>query len=392
MDTSKISLDPSMIAANDRWMALTTNLRRFSSQNAPMDDEYGNLDNAGETYVYDGMFQLEQGGEIVNPAIRYKTYGALNEGRDNVLFVCHALTGNASVHQWWQSFVDEFSQDYYVICANVLGGHYGSTGPMSMDPVTSEMYGMSFPDVTVRDTARIFLDMLQNEVGVTSIKGVVGGSFGGMQAIEMAILSNLESYGPEVRGLIPLSSNAYHSAWQIGISEVQRNCILTNFENNPDFCPTKNLHGLSLARQMAMITYRSRAGYQDKFARDVASNKNQWQVGSYLDYQGQKFLSRFNPTSYIKLTEQMDTHDIGRGRGGIDKVLNSLKVPTQIIGISSDVLYPPSEQQYLYDKMKGTNGDNVKIDIIESDAGHDGFLLEQTEVNALIDNHLKTYE
>jgi len=269
-----------------------------------------------------------------------------------------------------------------------------------------EKYGIDFPDVSVQDTVRLQLHMLTDDLEVNSIKCVIGGSFGGMQAVEygaqagkidspFAVDDENGRASPFVRSVMPIACGAAHTAWQIAMSEVQRQAIYmdpkwNNGKPSPDDPPTK---GLSVARQIGMISYRTPLGYQHKFGRNVREplpkygSGAKWEVKSYLEYQGFKFLSRFDPITYLKLTEQMDTHDVGRNRGGKANALSSVFIPAMVLGIDSDILYPLYEQEELAELFP-----NGELAVIHSDAGHDGFLLEQDQVAAHISEFLGAHD
>ena len=376
-DTSDISSDAAAAAAAGEEMK----------------DEYGIMDDSGHTYSYSGDFVLESGTALTNPVLRYQTYGQLNKDRDNVLVVCHALTGNASLHSWWGDLLGPgavFDTDkYFVVCCNILGSCYGSTSPVSINPATKEPYGVDFPDVSVKDTVRLQLLLLRDELKVNSIKAVIGGSFGGMQAVEFAVQAGgvgadfCDASGdPYCRNVIPIACGAQHTAWQIAISEVQRQAIYMD----PEWAsgnPFQATAGLEVARQIGMISYRTPVGYSEKFGRKLQNPESplygsnaKFAVRSYLEYQGTKFLSRFDPVTYVKMTEQMDSHNVARGRGAtIQEVLAKVQIPALVLGIDSDVLYPLSEQVELAELLPAG-----QLKIIKSDDGHDGFLLEQDQV------------
>jgi len=387
--------------------------KRFFSGKSEMDDEYGEMTADGHTYVHPSPFILESGETIENAQIRYMTYGTLNEAKDNVLVVCHALTGNASLHSWWGDLLGPglaFDTDkYFIVSSNILGSCYGSTGPASrkfINGVEEDIYGMSFPDVSVRDTVNLQLNMLRNDLDIRSVKCVIGGSFGGMQAVEYAVQAGRVDSpfsvddqdgraAALVRSVMPIACGAAHTAWQIGISEVQRQAVRSDPKwngGNPSW-DDPPLEGLSLARQIGMISYRTPQGYDNKFGRKFRDGSPaygsdaQWDVKSYLEYQGYKFLSRFDPITYIKLTEQMDTHDVGRNRGGKEEALSAVHIPCQVLGIDSDILYPLYEQEELSELFP-----NGELKIIQSDAGHDGFLLEQDQVAGYISAFLAAHD
>lgn len=379
-----------------------------------MKDEYGSMDASGDTYVVQD-FVLESGVVLPEAQLRYQAYGQLNETtRDNVLVVCHALTGNASLHVWWSDLLGPGlafdTSQYFVVCCNILGSCYGSTSPTSVNPHTNQVYGMDFPDVSVQDTVRLQLQLLQQHLQIRSIKAVIGGSFGGMQVLEFAVQAGIvngeitdENGQPFVRSVIPIACGAQHTAWQIAISEVQRQAITKDAKFADD--PFQATAGLEIARQIGMISYRTPMGYQGKFGRDhqpqpmaslSSSSSNtlatpmaygshaDWKVKNYLVYQGQKFLTRFDPVTYIKMTEQMDSHDLARGRAdSLDQVLAQVEIPALVLGIDSDVLYPLTEQQELADMLP-----NSTLGVIHSDDGHDGFLLEQEQVGNYITEFL----
>ena len=442
---SSLRSDVEMIAANDRIAAASSaralsrissslqQSRFFASSSAStataatnessssaaemMKDEYGTMDDSGKTYICNN-FRLENGQILPHAQLRYQTYGILNETtRDNVLVVCHALTGNASLHGWWGDLLGEQlafdTSQYFVVCCNILGSCYGSTNPTSINPETKRPYGKDFPDVSVRDTVRLQLLLLQQELKLSSVKAVIGGSFGGMQTLEFAVQAgssmansdmndddNALNYlqdnfydsegNPFVRSVIPIACGAQHTAWQIAISEVQRQAIQKDpyWETEPE----KATAGLEIARQLGMVTYRTPQGYHTKFGRellDAASPpygaRARWQVQSYLEYQGQKFLSRFDPITYVKLTEQMDSHDLARGRGHtLAEVLSRVNIPALVLGIDSDVLYPLAEQEELAALFPAGT-----LKVIHSEDGHDGFLLEQEQVGQHIIDFLQ---
>jgi len=386
-----------------RFFSTTTN-NAGNSNSTSMQDEYGEMTSDGTTYVHPTPFVLESGVALPEAQLRYQTYGQLNDQRDNVLVICHALTGNASLHAWWGDLLGPgkaFDTDkYLVVCSNILGSCYGSTNPMSIDPTTGSIYGKDFPDVSVQDTVKLQLHMLTQELKVNSIKSVIGGSFGGMQAVEFAVQAGgavtspfadqsffapSDNKIPLVRTVIPIACGAAHTAWQIAISETQRQAIYADPHWDTDNA-VQATAGLAVARQIGMVSYRTAKGYVSKFGRDIQPSEQQqklpygssahWKVKSYLEYQGTKFLDRFDPITYVKMTEQMDSHDISRGRHGtIQDVLRHVHIPALVLGIDSDVLYPLEEQQALADALP-----QGELHVIHSDDGHDGFLLEQEQV------------
>eukprot|EP00457_Paulinella_chromatophora_P002442 gb/GEZN01002447.1/.p1 GENE.gb/GEZN01002447.1/~~gb/GEZN01002447.1/.p1 ORF type:complete len:461 (-),score=76.50 gb/GEZN01002447.1/:1034-2416(-) len=366
-----------------------------------MDDEYGKMDDSGETFRVEN-FELECGVTLKQAQVRYRKFGEFNEKKDNCLVVCHALTGNAAVDSWWSDIFGPGRMldpsKYLIVCANVLGSCYGSTGPVAENPETGKPYGNKFPDTTIRDTVRLHHRLVKQGLGATSIACVVGGSLGGMQTLEWAAIC-----GPEyVRSIIPICCGAYHRAWQIGISETQRQAIYADpkwqggaYEKKPGHEPD---HGLSVARQIAMITYRSHEAYNEKFGRKQVTGLEEeklterdgqrvhWDVERYLRYQGYKFLSRFDALSYVKVTRMMDSHDVGRGRGGVEAALAKMTMPALIVAVSSDALYPPSEQRELHRMLP-----HSEFLLVESPNGHDGFLLDHDKISPVALKFLAKY-
>lgn len=352
-----------------------------------MKDEYGSLKAVGDYYIAQDPFQLESGEWLHDATICYTTNGILNETKDNVIVVCHALTGNAALSSWWAPMLGPgltFDTDkYFIVCANILGSCYGSTGPSSINPATGLKYKSSFPKVSIRDTVSLQLQMLKGQ-GIKSIKSVIGGSMGGMQAIEWGIIG-----GDYIKSVVPIGCGAEHTAWQIGISEAQRQAIYMDDkwnngevdENDPP------VRGLAVARQMAMIMYRTSNSFHSKFGREKCDKTNKFQVQKYLEYQGQKFNGRFDAMSYVAITEQMDTHDIGRGRGSIEEAAQSLKSKFCVVGIDSDILYPLTEQIDLAKIIP-----NSEIHTITSLDGHDAFLLQVQQLSDIIKPFLEKVE
>jgi homoserine O-acetyltransferase len=361
------------------------------AKSSSMADEYAGMDNAGTSMPVQD-FVLESGRVLEQAECMYKSWGTLNEQGTNVVVICHALTGNASADSWWGALLGRGrvfdTSKYFVFCSNVLGSCYGSSGPSSKDPKTGRRIGSDFPQVTIRDMVRLqaaVLDML----GVTEIACAVGGSMGGMQALEFA----LEVTRPMTKSVVSLCSSGRHQPWQIGISECQRQAIYADplWKSgmfSEDSAPTQ---GLAVARMIAMVTYRSHPAYWTKFGRSLVSvrqNFSVFDVEEYLRAQGRKFYERsFDAGAYVRLTQAMDSHDVARGRGDYYDVLRSIKIPVLVVSISSDVLYPVAEQLELARYIP-----NGQHHLIESDEGHDGFLLEHRKMGTLIRGFLAEIE
>lgn len=324
-------------------------------------------------------FITENGAVFKQADAAYKTWGELNEKRDNVVVICHALTGHAAADEWFPGIFGEGRlcdpEEHFIICINVPGSSYGSLGPWSVNPYSGEMYRGDFPPITIRDMVR-FQMLLLNQLEINGIKTVIGGSMGGMQALEFSIMDE------RVQSAIFIAMGMKHSPWAIGISEAQRAAIFADNKWNNGFYDRSNppSDGLSAARMMAMITYRTPGNYEQKFGRDFQEkDKKQFRVESYLQYQGKKLSSRFDALSYVSLTRAMDSHDISRDRAAAEEVLAAIDIPVQVISITSDRLYPPVEQQELARLLpRGFYGE------ITSEYGHDAFLIEFEQLNNII--------
>jgi len=325
-----------------------------------------------------GPLRLESGVELSQVTVAYRTWGRLNVERDNAVLVCHALTGSADVDQWWPGLLGpskalDPSRDF-VICANVLGSCYGSTGPTSLSPTTGRRYGAGFPAVSVRDMVEVQVRLL-DEIGVAEIALVIGGSLGGMQALEWAAL-----HPERVEAVVAISVGARQSAWCIGLSEAQRHAIYADARwregaYDPADPPTA---GLAAARMMAMCSYRHWDEFAARFARETSPTGN-FQVESYLRHQGEKFVDRFDANAYLTLTRAMDSHDLGRGRGGHALALAAIDTPVLVVGCESDILYAPTEQDELAHHLP--RGELAWLDSVH---GHDAFLIETEQLGALL--------
>ncbi|RNC84532.1 MAG: homoserine O-acetyltransferase [Balneola sp.] len=336
------------------------------------------------TYILEHTFITESGFSFDNPEIAYQTWGTLNEDKSNVVLVIHALTGNSNLEEWFQGLFWEKSpidlNKHFVICINIPGSCYGSLGPWSINPKTGKAYKKDFPVFSIRDIAR-FQQHLLNGLGTQGIELVIGGSMGGMIALEFALMDD------RVNKLCLMVMGKSHSPWAIGISHAQRMALYADPKwNGGDY--DKNdppQAGLAAARAMAMLTYRAPSNYEYKFSRDRNTEKDLFEVESYLEYQGQKLVGRFDALSYDRLTKSMDTHDVSRNRGPFEEVLGSLSVPTLVIGVDSDRLYPVSEQKELVDLIP-----NSIYREITSGFGHDAFLIEFDQINDFLTSFLKS--
>lgn len=322
------------------------------------------------THRLPGELELELGGVLPEVEVGYRTWGKLDRDGANAVVICHALTGSADADRWWTKMFGPgraFDPERdFVVCSNILGSCYGTTGPASIDPRTGEPYRGDFPLVTIRDMVRVQRELCR-ALGITRIRLVVGGSLGGMQTLEWAL-----SYPELVDSFAFIASSARHSAWCIGLSEAQRQAIYADprWKGGRYDPADPPVAGLAAARMMAMCTYRSRASFEQRFARRPQA-AGTWAVESYLRYQGQQLVDRFDAASYVALTRAMDTHDVARGRGEYEEVLRGLKKPALVVSIDTDVLYLPEEQREVAELVPG-----ARLERIESPHGHDAFLID----------------
>ncbi len=313
-------------------------------------------------------FELESGGSLPGFQLKYTTLGQLNKTRDNVVWICHALTGSSDFTDWWKGFFEEGSpfdpRDYFIICANTLGGCYGSTGPLSLNPSTGKPYFHTFPALTNRDVVRAF-DLLREHLNIGKIHTLMGGSLGGQQVLEWAI----QKQDVFVR-VIPIATNAFHSPWGIAFNEAQRMAIEADgtWKENSERAGNE---GMKAARAVGMISFRTYDTFQETQREKNTETLDNFRAASYQRYQGQKLSNRFNAFTYWGLTKMMDSHQVGRGRTGPEAALREIKSQTLIIGIDSDFLFPLREQEYLAHHIPGAS-----LETLTSLHGHDGFLIE----------------
>jgi len=343
--------------------------------------------------------QWVRGGRLPSVRVAYETWGTLSAARDNAVLVLHALTGDSHVtgaagpgHRtagWWGDVVGPGraidTDRWFVIAPNMLGGCQGTTGPSSVSPSGAE-WGSRFPFVTVRDQVEVQAQ-LADRLGIETFAAVVGGSMGGMHALEFAV-----SHPARVQRLAVLASTAQTTADQIVANSLQRAAIQMDpafaggdyFEAEAGEGPHR---GLSLARRMALMTYRASDELNSRFARSWQSDVSplgddgRFSVESYLDFHGNKFTRRFDASSYVTLTYAMDSHDVGAGRGGVSAALGLVTARTLVVGISSDRLFPVEDQHRIAAGVPDAlDGDSAAV--IESEFGHDGFLIEHELVGA----------
>ena len=328
-------------------------------------------------YQYHQPFTLESGISLPKLKIAYHYYGEYAPGK-KVAWVCHALTANSDVADWWQGFIGEGSMinpnDYFIVCANIIGSCYGSTGPLSVDELDTRFD--QFPIITIRDMVRAHI-LLRQHLGVEKIDLLLGGSMGGYQALEWAIMEPTV-----VQKMFLIATAAAESAWAVAIHTAQRLAIEAD-STWKDAKPNAGAKGLKAARAIGMLTYRNYDIFKEKQTDTNPEKIDDYKASSYINYQGDKLVNRFNAYSYWLLTKSMDSHHLARGRGGELKAsLASIQTPTFIIGINSDILCPLAEQKLMEAHMP-----NATLVAIDSMYGHDGFIIETAQITT----HLKAW-
>ena len=392
---------------------------------APSRDESGSSRSAADGGGSVGVVtpqRVEIGGEVTldcgrtleRVTVEYETYGELNAAKTNAVFVCHALSGDAHVagyHAgedvadartkpgWWDIFVGPGkpldTDRYFVICANVLGGCKGTTGPMSIDPSTGKRYGLTFPVVTIGDMVSVH-QRLVDHLGIDQLLCVIGGSMGGMQALEWAV-----RFPDRVRGFVPIATTASLSAQALAFDAVGRNAIQSdpNFHDGDyDATGAVPARGLGIARMLGHITYLSEEWMVEKFGRTLRESErygyqfnSEFSVETYLDYQGSKFVERFDANSYLYITRAMDYFDLGAGRGGLMEAMRGTEARGLVVSFSSDWLFTPGQSRQLVDALSLT-GHTVSYVDVESPYGHDAFLLEPESLGRVVRGFLNRLE
>lgn len=329
-----------------------------------------------QLYHHPRTFKLENGKRIRNLKIAYSTFGKLNPERDNVVWVCHALTANSDVCEWWPGLFgdrDLFNPgEYFIVCANILGSAYGTTGPLDINPVTQQRYYLSFPDVTVKDMVAAHR-ILAEALGIGSIALLIGGSLGGQQALEWSI-----NDPDRFQHLILLATNAVHSPWGIAFNESQRLAIHSDRTFYADM-PNGGAKGLKAARSIALLSYRNYDMYGATQLEMTNDKYDDYKASSYQNYQGEKLVKCFNAYSYWYLSKAMDSHNVGRGHDSIPDALRKIKAKTLVIGISTDILFPLAEQKFIARHVP-----HAEYATINSLHGHDGFLIETKQLETVI--------
>ena len=321
-----------------------------------------------------GSFQLENGEVLPGLTIAYHSYGILNEAKDNVVWVCHALTANSDVFDWWPGLVGKDCvvnpKDHFIVCVNIIGSCYGSTGPLTINPENGQPYYSSFPVVTIRDMINAFI-LVRKKLDIEKIKLLMGGSMGGYQVLEWSLME------PEViQKSFVITTSAAESAWGIAIHTAQRLAIEAD-QTWKDRSADAGKNGIKAARGIGMLTYRNYKIFHQKQTDLDFSKTDNYKASSYILHQGNKLSDRFNAQCYWLLTKSMDSHNIARGRfDTLEKALKAIHQPILVIGIDSDILCPVPEQEFLAEHIP-----NSTLHVISSDYGHDGFLVEAETIS-----------
>ncbi|HEY5664060.1 MAG TPA: homoserine O-acetyltransferase [Ilumatobacter sp.] len=362
------------------------------------------------TFADDHPFAVESGQVLSDVTIAYETWGTLNADASNAILVCHAWTGDShaagragpghGAPGWWDDvvgpgkYVD--TDRWYVVCPNVLGGCQGSTGPASAHPADGLPYGSRFPVVTIRDMVRAQARLMRH-LGIDQWASVIGGSMGGMQALEWAI-----TYRKHVRSIVPIATCMQASAQQIAWGVIGRRAIRLDprwrggdyYDAEPGDGPAE---GLAIARQVAQVTFRSDNAFTERFGRNLTDRPKigdtfglwqQFEVERYLQYHGDKLVRRFDANSYLVIGKAMDLHDVARGRGSLEAAMAQIRVPNLTIGIDSDMLYPSYQQRHMSALLSEAGVPNEYVEI-RSPHGHDAFLIHFDQVGEPIGRFLE---
>ena len=332
-------------------------------------------------FQYQHPFSLEAGGSLPSLTIAYHTWGQLNEDKSNVVWICHALTANSNAMEWWPGVIgpdDVINPSrYFIVCANIIGSCYGSTGPLSTNPSTNKPYFHEFPQVTVRDMVNAHI-LLRKHLGIEKIFLLMGGSLGGYQVLEWPVMEK-----GTIQNLFLIGTSAAESAWGIAIHTTQRLAIEAD-QTWLGSSPAAGANGLKVARGIGLLTYRNYEIMHRKQSDPDPEKLDHYKASSYINYQGDKLVKRFNAFSYWILSKAMDSHNLARGRDSLEKVLSTILQPTLVMGITTDILCPLHEQYLL--RASIPNSTLVEID---SSYGHDGFLIEHQKISKILAKWLK---
>jgi homoserine O-acetyltransferase len=346
--------------------------------------------------------KLDSGETLPEVTLAYETYGQLSQNRDNAILICHALSGDAHAagyHDgadkpgWWEMMVGPGkgidTNHYFCICSNVIGGCQGTTGPASLNPQTGRPYGATFPLISIRDMVEAQRQLL-DYLGIIKLHAIIGGSMGGMQALQWAA-----SYPEQSHRILALATTHRHTAQQIAFDEVGRRAIIADplWNGGNYYNGSTPAHGLAVARMIGHITYLSESGMISKFGREIRATSDEkfaptFSVETYLSYQGESFVQRFDANSYLYITRALDTFDLAGSTGSLESTLRSFRGRMLLVSFTSDWLYPPSHAKEIARAVR-RNGGDVTYCELESDKGHDAFLLENDRLTPLIAGFLR---
>lgn len=332
-------------------------------------------------FKYNQEFILENNNKLPDLEIAYNCYGKLNKQKDNVIWVCHALTANSNIEEWWPGMLGKgklFDTDkYFIICANIPGSCYGSTGPLSVNTKTGDKYYHDFPQFTVRDIIKAF-ELLRKHIGISKINTIIGGSIGAFQALEWSIM-----YADLIKNLVFIASDAKATPWIIAFNESQRMAIKTD-KSFMEKYDKAGSDGLKTARSIALLTYRNANTYNLTQTENSNEKTSDFRAASYQRYQGEKLAKRFNAFSYYTLSLLMDSHNVARERESIKHALSLINANTLLIGISSDIMFPVENIIEMNKNIRKS-----RYIEIESLYGHDGFLIEVEKLSKEIKKFIK---
>ncbi|QTY27823.1 homoserine O-acetyltransferase [Flavobacterium sp. CS20] len=326
-------------------------------------------------FIYNKPFELENGKTLPVLKLAYTTYGKLNSDGGNVIWVCHALTADSNVDQWWPDLYGQGRlldyKEYFIVCVNFLGSCYGSTGASSSE-VPESLKRKNFPLVNIADIVKAY-QLVKAHLNIKKIQLLIGASLGGQQALHWAV-----HYPNQIKKLCVLATNAFHSPWGIAFNASQRFALEADksFRDNE---PEGGKLGLKAARSIALLSYRTSKIYNLSQSESSNEKQNHFVAESYQNYQGQKLVERFCPYAYYAISKTMDSHNLGRGFSSVKKALQRIEAKTLCVGIKSDILFTSDEQRYLAHYIN--DADFIEIDSIY---GHDGFLVEGKIINNLI--------
>lgn len=326
--------------------------------------------------IFNEPFELECGAVLPSFEVEYTTYGTLSPEKDNVIWVCHALTADSRVAEWWPHTVEKGRfldpARWFVVCANFLGSPYGTTSPVSINPESGRRYGREFPMITVRDMVHCH-QMLARKLGIDHVELLIGSSIGGFQAMEWAVME------PDFAKRVALIATCTRSsAWAIAFNESQRMAISADATFHTD-SPDGGKAGMAVARSVALLSYRGAEAYNATQTDADGEKLSGYRATTYQQHQGEKLRRRFDAHCYWRLTEAVDSHNIARGRGSVEEVLQRIKAKALVVAITSDILFPPSDHDVMV-----ANIPSVEYSLIDSPFGHDGFLVEYEQLDTII--------